>query len=90
MAASMLASSAAAAAAAAKKEEEETKEDELVALRQQEARQATMDSVNEAAAQQERTKSGSNLSLRTPQTIAEIERHKRNRAERLRAYGCQR
>lgn len=86
MAASMLASSAAVAAAAAKKEQEETKEEELVALRQQEARQATMDSVNEA---QERSKSGSNL-LRTPQTIAEIERHKRNRAERLRAYGCQR
>ena len=87
MAASMLASSAAVAAAAAKREQEETKEEELVALRQQEARQATMDSVNEAA--QGRSKSGSNL-LRTPQTIAEIERHKRNRAERLRAYGCQR
>eukprot|EP00752_Nemacystus_decipiens_P011106 g9867.t1 len=87
MAASMLASSAAAAAAAAAKQEEEdeTKEDDLAALRQQEARQATMDSVDEA---QERGKSGPNF--RTPQTIAEIERHKRNRAERLRAYGCQR
>lgn len=81
----MLASSAAAAAAAAAKEEEETKEDELVALRQQEARQATMDSVAEA---QDKSKSGA--CLRTPKTIAEMERHKRNRAERLRAYGCQR
>lgn len=88
MAASMLASSAALAAAAAAKQEEETKEEELAALRQQEARQATMASVAEA---QGNGGSGSGpSSLRTPQTIAEMERHKRNRAERLRAYGCQR
>ena len=85
MAASMLASSQAAAARA----EEETKEQELLALRQHEARQATMDMAQQQQQQQHHRNTGG-INRTTPQAIAEIERHKRNRAERLRAYGCQR
>ncbi|CAM9602245.1 unnamed protein product [Scytosiphon promiscuus] len=88
MAASMLAASAAAAAAAAEKEDEESKEEELEALRRQEAiSAATTTSLEES-----NRNAGKNRPnpRRTQQTIAEIERHKRNRAERLRAYGCQR
>ncbi|CAM9671173.1 unnamed protein product [Hapterophycus canaliculatus] len=96
MAASMLAASTAAAAAvaaAAAKEEEETKEEELQALRWQEARQAAVSAATATSQEESNSKGGSKNRpnpRRTQQTIAEIERHKRNRAERLRAYGCQR
>lgn len=91
MAASMLAASAATAAAAAAKEEEESKEEEREALRRQEERQAAI-SAAATTALEESNHNGKNRpnARRTQQTIAEVERHKRNRAERLRAYGCQR
>jgi len=84
MAASMLASAEAAAAQA----EGETKEQELLALQQHDARQAAMAAAAASATDEHQNSSGINRT--NPQTIAEIERHKRNRAERLRAYGCQR
>ncbi len=85
MAASILASSEAAATVASTRAEEDTKEQELLALEQDEAAAAAS---AEAATDEQQNASGVNRTH--PQTIAEIERHKRNRAERLRAYGCQR
>lgn len=96
MAASMLAATA--KAAATKRKEGETKEEELEALRREEALQAASISAAAATSMQEESNNNNRgigsksrpNSRRTQQTIAEIERHKRNRAERLRAYGCQR
>ncbi|CAM9319633.1 unnamed protein product [Ectocarpus sp. 6 AP-2014] len=102
MAASLLASSAAAAAAASsaasqeaargkeEEEEQETKEDELAELKQQEEREAAVAAAATVAQQEANQGSRAGSSRRAAQTKAEIERHKRNRAERLRAYGCQR
>ena len=90
-----------AAAAAAAGSAEETKEEELLAL-QQEEQQRQIDEADEIlflAAGRSFASAGSGASSsssfarpgrRPPRSMAEVERHKRNRAERLRAYGCHR
>ncbi|CBN75856.1 expressed unknown protein [Ectocarpus siliculosus] len=78
------------AARGKEEEEEETKEDELAELKQQEEREAAVAAAATVAQQEANQGSRAGSSRRAAQTKAEIERHKRNRAERLRAYGCQR
>ncbi|CAN0350383.1 unnamed protein product [Laminaria digitata] len=96
VAAAAAATTAAAAAAAAA---EETKEEELSALEQQRQRDEADDLMFLAAGRRSGASIGSGASSsssfarpgrRPPRSMAEIDRHKRNRAERLRAYGCQR
>lgn len=95
------AAAATTAAAAAAASAEDTKEEELLAL-QQEEQQRLRDEADDllfltAGRGGASTGSGASSSSsfarpgrRPPRSMAEIERHKRNRAERLRAYGCQR
>ncbi|CAB1113254.1 unnamed protein product [Ectocarpus sp. CCAP 1310/34] len=92
MAASLLASQEAARGKEEEEEEkeEETKEVELAELTQQEEREADVAAAATVAQQEANQGSRAGSSRRAAQTKAEIERHKRNRAERLRAYGCQR
>lgn len=99
--AAAVAAAASTAAASAAASAEETKEEELLAL-QQEEQQRQRDEADDLmflAAGRGGACIGSGASSsssfarpgrRPPRSMAEIERHKRNRAERLRAYGCQR
>lgn len=93
LAASLAASAANGAAAAASRaaaeaemaatENQETKDEELLAAEQS-------SDAGSSSSNSSRGYDGSRAARRPPPTLAEVERHKRNRAERLRAYGCQR
>lgn len=101
LAAAVAAAAAATTTAAAAASAQETKEEEVLAL-QQEEQQRQRDEADDllfltAGRGGASTGSGASSSSsfarpgrRPPRSVAEIERHKRNRAERLRAYGCQR
>ena len=103
LAASLAAAAAATTAAAdasRQAAEEETKDQELLAFQLEEQRrgrdEAEADSLlyltsrRGAASSGASSSSGARPGRRQPRSLAEIERHKRNRADRLRAYGCQR
>lgn len=93
-AAAAVARSTAAAASSAHEGEQETKDEELRALEQE-----AEDALYSATALEEDAtfiphdrRAGNRVrpGRRPPRSMAEVERHKRNRADRLRAYGCSR
>lgn len=101
LAAAAAATTAAAGQAAAALADEETKDQELLSFQleeqQRERDEAEADDLlyltssrRVAPSSGASSSSSARPGRRPPRSMAEIERHKRNRADRLRAYGCQR
>lgn len=92
--AASLAAARATADTAPNGEDQETKDEELRALEQEAENAACLAASLEEDAtfipQKRQTGARGRVGRRPPRSMAEVERHKRNRAERLRAYGCSR